>query len=148
MTSWSSLSRPWKPTPAQMAAEYAQVNDNRSTTDFVLIRWWAPPTTQPGTPFAAILEKYVLISVSHAHVNQPQGSMSFDSVDTLEARNSEGKPLILIPRNDQPPALIGVLSGIEAAFRQSLGRFGEGVQFFTFDAGTVRACEKGLLSVL
>jgi hypothetical protein len=148
MTSWSSLSRPWKPTPTQMASDYAQINDNRSNTEIVLLRWWAAPTAQSGTTFAEILEKYVLISVAHGHVNQPQGSMSFDSMDTLEARDSEGKPLVLIPKKDQPPNLIGVLSGMEATFRQSLGRFGDGVQFFVFDAGTVRACQKGQLSVL
>jgi hypothetical protein len=147
MTSWSSLSRPWKPTPTQMASDYAQIFDNRNK-EIVFLRWWAPPTAQSGTTFAEIVEKYVLISVGHGHVNQPQGSMSFDSTDTLEARDSEGKPLVLIPKKDQPPTLIGAVSAMEATLRQSFGRLGDGVQFFVFNAGTVRACQKGKLSVL
>jgi hypothetical protein len=148
MPSWSSFSRPWKPSPAQMAADYSQITDNRSDTEVVQLRWWAPPAEQSNTPSAAILKRYVLISVSHAHLNQTEGSMSFDSVDTLEARDSQGKPLVLIPKNYHPPALIAVVSGMEAFFRQSLGRFGEGFQVFVFNPGAVRACEKGRLSVL
>jgi hypothetical protein len=143
----SASSRPWKATPNQIASEYAQINDAKSASDFVNIRWWAPPTVVAGTPLAAILEKYVVVSVVHFHVNQPGATMSFDDIASLEARDDGGKPLAPIPRNELPPTAIGLLSAFEAAFRQSLGRLGDGMKFFTFDAGAVRACEKGGISI-
>ncbi len=140
-------SRTWKATPFQIAGEYAQINDAKSATDFVNIRWWAPPTVPPGTLLAEILEKYIVVSVVHFHINPPGATMSFDDIDTLEARDGSGKPLVLVPRSELPPVAIGILAGLEASFRQSLGRLGEGTKFFVFDAGTVRACEKGGISI-
>jgi hypothetical protein len=142
-----AFARAWKPTSIQIAGEYAQINHAKNATDFVNIRWWAPPTVQQGTPLPGILEKYIVISVVHFHVNQPGGAISFDGIDTLEARDDADKPLALIPRNELPPAAVGVLAALEAAFRQSLGRLGDGTKFFVFDAGTVRACEKGGISI-
>jgi hypothetical protein len=73
--------------------------------------------------------------------------MSFEDIDTLEARDGGGNPLALVPRNQLPPAAIGLLAAFEAAFRQSFGRLGDGMKFFTFDAGAVPACEKGGISI-
>ena len=80
------------------------------------------------------------------HVN-PDGTMSFDGVATLDALDSSGHPLTLVPENALVPTAAGVLSEVKAAFRQSVGRIGEGMKFFAFDAGTVRTCEMGQLSV-
>ena len=139
-------SRPWKPTHVQVAQDYATIQHQKSKTDFVMIRWWAQPTATPGTTLATILEKYVVISVVQFHVN-PDGTMSFDDVATLDALDSSGHPLTRVPENALVPIAAGVLSGVKAAFRQSVGRMGEGMKFFTFDAGTVRTCEMGQLSV-
>jgi hypothetical protein len=53
----SALSRPWKPTPIQIARDYAQINHRKSNTEFVNIRWWASPTVMSGMPIAKVLEK-------------------------------------------------------------------------------------------
>jgi hypothetical protein len=145
----SVLSRPWKPTPVQLAGDYAAITHTKSNTDFVNIRWWAEPTVMPGTPLASLLQKYIVISVVHFHINLPGGAMSTEDVDTLEARDSSNSNMVLtpVPRNALPPTAIATLTGFEASFRQSLGRLGEGTKFFIFDAGTVRACEKGGISV-
>ena len=143
----AASARPWKPTAMQLAGDYATISHSRSNTENVQIRWWAPPTAMPGTPFAEMLEKYVVISIVHFHINPPGGTMSFDSIDTLEARDSTDQPLRLLPRSELPPITIGILSAVEAGFRQSIGRLGEGTKFFVFGAGAVHACEKGMLSV-
>jgi hypothetical protein len=36
----SASSRPWNPTPSQIAGDYAQITHAKSSTDFVNIRWW------------------------------------------------------------------------------------------------------------
>ena len=142
----SASSRPWKPTPAQIAGDYAQINHAKSSSDFVNIRWWAAPTVVLGTPFAQMLQKYIVISVVHFHTGQG-GAISVDDIDTLEARDSNDKPLTLVPRTELLPSEVGMISGIEASFRQSTGRIGDGTKFFIFDAKAIHACEKGRVSV-
>jgi hypothetical protein len=141
----SASSRNWKATPTQIASDYSLISHAKSSTETVNIKWWAPPTLAPGS-LTGLLEKYVVISVVHLHVNQG-GTLSFDEVKALEASDSSGKPLTLVSRSELPPVFIGFLSTLEAGFRQALGRFGDGTRFFVFDAGTVRACEQGGISV-
>ena len=93
-----------------------------------------------------MIEKYVVISVVHFHTGQA-GAISIEDIDTLEARDDHDEPLTLVPRAELLPSEVGMISGVEASFRQSTGRMGDGTRFFIFDAGTVRACEKGRVSV-
>jgi hypothetical protein len=147
--STSALSRLWKATPTQVAGDYASINHNRGGGDFVTISWWATPTAMAGTQLVAILEKYVLISVIHSHTNlsQPATGMTFDDIKTLEARDEGGNLLIPVSRDELPPASMGLLAGFEAGYRRGLGPRGNGARFFLFDGRTVRACEKGEISV-
>jgi hypothetical protein len=142
-----AYSRPWKPTSVQLADDYSTIQDRKSNTDFVMIKWWAQPTAMPGSPLAAILEKYVVISIVRFHIILPGGSFSFDDIEPIDALGSNGHPLTPVPENALLPTAIAVLAAVKAAFRQSAGRMGEGTKFFTFDADAVRACEKGKLSV-
>jgi len=142
----SASSRPWKPSPAQLAGDYAQINHGKSSNEFVNIRWWAAPTVASGTPFARMLEKYVVISIVHFHTGQG-GAISTDDIETLEVRNEDDKALTLVPRTELLPTEIGMITTLQAGFRQSSGRIGDGTKFFIFDAGSVRACEKGKVSV-
>jgi len=145
----STLSRPWKPTAAQIASDYASIAHNRGNGDFVTIGWWAAPTTRPGTQLRALLEKYVLISVTHSHINlrEPATGLRFDNIDTLEVRDESGNALNPLEQDSLPPADIGPLATFEAGYRNGLGPRGKGTKFFVFDAGAVRACEKGGISV-
>lgn len=142
----AASSRPWKPTAIQMAADYATIVDNKRLGDILNLRWWASPTVKAGTALAAIAEKYVVISAVHWHAG-PGGTPAFDDIGTLEVRDANGKPLVPVARNTLPPTTIGLLSTIEAGLRQSVGPIGERTKFFIFDAGTVRACEKGRISI-
>jgi hypothetical protein len=146
----SASSRSWKPTPTQVAGDYASITHIRGNGDFVNIGWWASPTARPGTQLVDILEKYVLISVGHArrNLNQPASGISFDDIKTLEVLDESGRALTPVPRDALPPATIGLLTNFEAGYRQGLGPRGNGMRFFLFDAGAVRACEKGGISVL
>jgi hypothetical protein len=147
-SSSSALSRPWKPTPAQIASDYASINHNRGNGDFVTIGWWAP-TARPGTQIRSLLERYFLISVTHSHLNlgEPAAGLRFDNIDTLEVRDESGNALSPLEQDTLPPADIGLLSTFEAGYRNGQGPRGKGTKFFVFDAGAVRACEKGGISV-
>jgi hypothetical protein len=146
---FAASSRPWKPTPSQIAADYASIGHNRGNGDIVTIGWWAAPTSRPGSQLVAIFEKYVLISVTHSHINlrEPATGLHFDNIDILEVRDEGGNALIPVEQDALPPASIGTLATFEAGYRQGLGPRGKGTKFFLFDAGDVRACEKGRISV-
>jgi hypothetical protein len=141
-----AASRPWKPTSIQIAGDYAQINHSKTSTEFVNLRWWAPPSVAPGTPLTRVLEKYVLVSIVHFH-SSAAGVVSTDDIEALQAVDGSDMPLTLVPRGDLPPTAGEILSTLEGAFRQSIGRLGNGTKFFVFDAGAVRACEKGKVSI-
>jgi hypothetical protein len=145
----SASSRPWKPSPSQIAGDYASINHNRGNGDVVTIGWWSSPSATPGSQLASLFERYVLISVTHSYLNlrEPATGLRFDDVGKLEVRDESGSPLTPFDQDVLPPASIGVLATFEAGYRQGLGPRGRGTRFFLFDAGAVHACEKGGISV-
>jgi hypothetical protein len=146
----SASARDWKPTPQAMARDYAQIQDIRPDGELIFLMWFVPPMVAPGTmtqAVGAMLEKYVVIVAVHGRIARPTGTASFEDIETLEARDQSGKPLTLLARDALPPATVAMLGFLDTFFRQSLGAFGNGTKTFVFDAGTVRACERGGISV-
>jgi hypothetical protein len=139
-------SRPWKPTPKALAMDYSQIIDNRSANELVLL-WWLTPEVMKDTPAVQnMLEKYVVIGVVHAHIGAG-GTFTFDKVDALQAMDGNGTALTPLTGDNIPPAVTGALAALEGMLRQALGATGQGMAWFVFDAGSVRSCEKGGLSV-
>jgi hypothetical protein len=147
-----ALSRQWKATPEALARDYATINDQRPGGELVLAMWFVPqmvPANSPGAEAAkAMLQKYVIVMVVHGHLQSTTGSMSFDNVDALPARNQSGKPLALVARDSLPPISAGMLTTLESLLRQTLGPMGNGMKVFVFDADDVDSCKRGQLSIL
>jgi hypothetical protein len=146
----SASSRVWNATPLQIAADYSSIFHNKGNNDLVSITWFATPMMPAGSQLYPILEKYILIGIVHsrANPNQPPAGMTFDEIKTLDARDERGNLLTATSESELTPASVGLLATYEAAYRRGLGPRGNGVRFFLFDAGTIRACEKGGISVL
>jgi hypothetical protein len=149
---WSpALPRQWKATTDALARDYASITDVRPGGDIVVLMWFVPPMVSPNSPGApqitAMMQKYVLVMAAHGHVDKTTGSVSFEDVDALEAKDQAGKALVSIPRTDLVPTTFAVVGAVEAMFRQSLGLMGKGTKMFVFEAGNVDACKKGQLSV-
>jgi hypothetical protein len=145
----SASSRLWKASPSQIAGDYGAINHNRGNGDFVTIMWLASPMAMPGSQIATVFEKYVVVGVVHSHtnVNQPTAGIAFDDIKTLEVRDESGNVLTPVSENELPVANLGALAAYEAGYRRGFGPRGNGIKFFLFDAGTIRACEKGGISV-
>jgi len=147
----SASSRPWKPTPVAIARDYVRILDTRPDGNLVALMWFAPQTIRADEPGAATLtaalQKYVVMLVVHAHVDKISGSVSFEDVPTLEAKNQVGKLLNVVSKNDLPQTLISMLARLEGTFRASAGALGKGVKMFVFDAGDISSCKNGQLSV-
>jgi hypothetical protein len=93
-----------------------------------------------------VLDKYVVVGVVHANAGV-NGRVSFDPIDTLQARDGNGSPLTLLIGDNVPPTVAGLLSGVEATVRQALGAMGQGMHWFVFDGGAVHSCVTGGLSI-
>jgi hypothetical protein len=146
----SASSRLWKATPTQIASDYASINHNRGNGDFVTIAWLAAPTvTASSQQLVAIFEKYVLAAVVHSRTNfnQPGAGITFDDVKTLEVRDERGILLTPVSERELPPASVELLAAYEAGYRRGFGPRGNGIKFFLFDAGPIRACETGGISI-
>jgi hypothetical protein len=139
--------RLWKPERESLAQDYAIITDIRKSHDVISVFWLAPPLA-PGSPAAQlILERYVIIGVSHVKQDTVTGKTESTNLDAVEARDNDGKPLTLLEGDKVPPTVAAVISGIGGVARQAMGVTGTGMRFFAFDAGNVRACGKGRLSV-
>jgi hypothetical protein len=110
-----------------------------------MIFWIAPPMLPEGQA-RLLLDNYIIVGVARGHI-ATTGTISFDTVDTLQASDSGGKPLRLLSGDDIPPAINGTVSTMTSVFSQSLGAFGRGFHWFVFDAGSVHACSSGGLSI-
>jgi hypothetical protein len=147
----TASSRMWNATPDAIARDYATINDTRAGGEVVVLMWFVPTMVRPdasGAPnLIAMLQKYVVVMAVHGRLDKAAGTLSFDDIDTLEARDQAGKPLNLLVRSVMPPAPTAVLAAIETMFRQSLGAMGKGAKMFVFDAADVDSCKKGGMSI-
>jgi len=140
-------SRPWKPKPNALALDYAQILDQRSTRDSIVIWWLAPPMMERASVEAQeLLDKYVVVGIVHAHM-LVGGSMSFDPIETIEASDGSGSPLTQLTGDNIPPLAQGTLAALQAILQKAIGPMGQGFRWFVFEGGAVHACEPGGLSV-
>jgi hypothetical protein len=147
----TASSRMWKATPDAIARDYAIINDTRGGGEVVVLMWFVPTMVRSdmsgAANLAATLQKYVVVMVVHGRLDKASGTLFFEDIDTLEARDQAGRELNLLARNDMPPAPTAVLAAVETLFRQSLGALGKGAKMFVFDAGDVDSCKKGGMSI-
>ncbi len=148
----SASSRPWKPTPNELAVDYSTINHNRGPdthgdADVIIIMWLVPQRFPEGNPIRQTFEKYVVIGTVHAHITGSTGAVTFEKTDTLQPKDGSGNLLKQMTEDGVPPTLSGAMATMDGILRQSLGAFGKGVTWFIFDAGTVRTCGKGMLIV-
>jgi hypothetical protein len=113
----------------------------------VEIFWMNWPLTGDQSPMVRqLLDKYVIIGVAHGQLD-PGGKMVFNREESVQAANLDGAQLKALNPADYPPVVAGAVTTLGGFMRQSLGAMGEGMKFVVFESGSVRACEKGRLSV-
>jgi hypothetical protein len=139
--------RPWKPTQQALATDYAAITDQRSSRDLVIVIWLVPPMMSVASEEArGLLDTYAVIGVGHGHMSVG-GTMTFDDINDLQASDGGGKALVPLSGDGIPPLAQGMLVGLQGAFQKSFGALGQGFHWFVFEAGAVRSCETGGLSI-
>src|ERR1700761_286536 len=90
-------SRQWRATPEAMARDYAAINDTRPNGELILLMWMVPgmvPANNPGSAAgAATLQKYVVMVAVHGRLDKTTGTLSFEDIGDLDAKNQDGKSL-------------------------------------------------------
>lgn len=137
--------RLWKPTPAQLAADYTTISHNKGGTGGrITIQWIAPPVITAGN-LAQVLDKLVVISVTHTVV-APGGLPEWEDIEGVEVTDAAGQALKQVPDDAIPPTLVSLIAAADATLRQSTQGKGKS-KMMVFEAGAVHACTKGGLVV-
>jgi hypothetical protein len=139
--------RSWKPQGAVLAQDYSVITDSRPNRDLVTILWMTWPMTGSVSPMVQqLLDKYIILGVAHGQID-PGGKMIFDKEESAQASGQDGAQFKVMDESNYPPAVAGAVVTMGGFMRQSLGAMGEGMKFLVFEGASVRACEKGQLSV-
>lgn len=138
--------RPWKTTPQGLAQDYAQILDIRDQGEVVMVVWMSPPMLGAPPQAQQLLDKYIVIGVVHGRMG-PGGSMLFDVIDTLEAKDGNGTALKLLEGDKQPDDISQFVLAMGGTMKQAIGAMGQGMRFFVFENGGVHSCAKGKLAI-
>lgn len=139
--------RLWKPERGDLAHDYAYITDVRKSHDVITVFWLASPLATGSPATQLILERYVIVGVSHVKQDAVTGKVESTNMDGVEAHDGDGKLLTLLEGDKLPPIVAAMIAGTSGTARQSMGVTGTGMRFFAFEAGNVQACSKGRLSV-
>jgi hypothetical protein len=142
----TAQARVWKPSPEALAQDYLEIMDVNNRGHLRAIVWLASPVMQGEPAAQALMDQYVIILVANAGV-QPDGIMTFAPAASVKASGADQAQLVQLQSDDFPPTIQGVMTAMQAMFSKSMGSLGSNMQPFVFKAGTVKACEKGQLSV-
>lgn len=143
-----AAARSWKPKDEVLAQDYSVITDTRPNHDLIEIFWMSWPMTRDRTPtMRQLLDRYIIVGVAHGQLD-PGGKMVFSREEGAQAASADGAQLKLLEEGGYPPVVAGAVATLGGFMRQSLGAMGEGIKFYVFDSGNVRACEKGQLSVI
>lgn len=139
-----AAARLWKPTPAQVAADYATINHNKGTEGRVIVSWMASPLMTVPT-MKQLLDRYVVISIAHTRTGLG-GTLTWDDIEGVQVTDGSGQALKELIGDAIPPTLVGLTAGIDAGMRQSTQNKGK-ARWGIYEAGPVNACQPGKLVV-
>ena len=152
----SSEARQWKTTPLAEAQDYAVIIDSRPVSnEQVILLWLSPQIIPDSTPNVQLvkdlLNKYLVIGVVDAALHT-DGTIAFSQIDppamSFSTQGSNSPSLVpAIAQSSLPPTMLGAMTGMQAVFTQSLGKFGSGIKWFYFDGSAVDTCKAGRLSI-
>jgi hypothetical protein len=138
--------RLWKPTPPQIAQDYATINHNKGAEGRVIVTWMSSPGATVPT-MKQLLDKYVVISILHTRQGLGGGAVTWDDIEGVQVTDGNGQPLKEVTEDAMPPTFVGMIAGADAGLRQSTQGKGK-MRWSIYEAGAVGACQPGKLVVI
>ena len=136
--------RLWKPTPVQMAQDYATISHNKGAEGRVVVSWVAASLMTAPT-MQQLLDKYVVVSIAHTRQGVG-GTTTWDDVEGVQVTDGSGQPLKEVTGDAIPPSLVGFTATVDASLRQSSQARGK-LHWGIYETGAINACQKGKLVV-
>lgn len=141
--------RSWRSTPTDKARNYAQILDQRSPREMVLVFWLTDRMLQ-NTPrnqrARELLTRNKVVGVLHADISAG-GSFSYRNAaaPVLEMKGIGSRQAI---NTDQlEPAVAGAIASIQSVFSRALGPMGRGIKWYVFDGAGIDSCGSGTFYV-
>ncbi len=140
----AATARLWKPTPAQLAADYATITHNKGAEGRVVISWVAAPVVAVPS-LKTLMEKYVVLSIAHVR-SGAGGTTDWDDVQGVQVTDGNNQPLKEVTPDAIPPELVGFTAAADAVARQN-SRGKAKPYWAIYEARSFNACQKGRLLV-
>jgi hypothetical protein len=137
--------RQWRTTPQAQATDYAEIIDQRSPQETVMLIWLNPmmfPDDASSQPARQLLSKYMLLGIVHADIGI-DGNPVFRKIQGINIETNKSTLHDSLDEDVLPPTVIGMLKGLQALFQQILGPLGRGTHWFVFDGADLPPCGKG-----
>jgi hypothetical protein len=138
--------RKWRVKPNDLAADYAQIIDQRPGSEVVVVYWIAPETMNPDMPnidaIKAMLKEHMLVAIAHGSATAT-GRMDFRVPQNPALESIDGKQRQPVEKPNWPSAVAAFSTLLQSFLAQSLGQLGEGFHWFVFDATGIDSCAKG-----
>ena len=136
--------RLWKPTPLQIAQDYATITHVKGAEGRVVITWMSSPGADSPI-MKQLLDRYVLISILHTRTGLG-GAITWDDIEGVQVTDGKGQALKEVTADAMPPTFVGLIAGMDAGLRQSTQGKGK-VRWSVYESGPVNACQPGKLVV-
>ncbi len=108
----------------------------------VFLIWFAPQYIEPSPgiePVVKLLEKFTLIGIVRYSVDET-GRFNFHKIEEISIETSEAKVLQPLDKNTLPPLLPTFTTFLSKSLASGMGKVGQSIEYFTFDAGGIDGC--------
>ncbi len=138
-----SSARQWKPNATKAAQDYLNLTHEMKNGQQVFVMWIAPQYIDdaPGVePVKEVLRKFTLIGIVHYHV---PASGEFVFTDTTDVKLELGDATVLqaLEEDKLPPLIPTFTTFLSKSLASGMGRIGQSIKYFTFDAGGLDGCD-------
>ena len=138
--------RKWRVKPNDLAADYAQIIDQRPGNEVVVVYRIAPETINQDMPnveaIKAMLKEHMLVAIAHGSAT-PAGRLDFRVPQNPVLEDVDRKQRPPIEKENWPPMVTAFSTLMQSFLTQSLGQLGGSFHWFVFDAAGIDSCGKG-----
>jgi hypothetical protein len=141
--------RSWRSTPSDKARNYAQILDQRSAREMVLVFWLTDrmlKDTPQNQRARALLTRNKVVGVLHADISTG-GLFSYRDAKppVLEMKGIGSRQSIDPDRLE--PTVAGAITSIQQVFSRALGPLGRGIKWYVFKGEGIESCGSGTFYV-
>lgn len=140
-----ACARMWKPSRAEQAREYLQIDHSKSEEESVFLIWIAPSmieNSQENKEVREALSKYAMFLLVHNRMTS-LGEFAFVEHSDLVIETGGGEIRRPILDDELPPIVATIKFFLSKTLAGGMGRVGEHARTYAFDGQGIDDCKKG-----